>query len=72
MALWTVNYQGQVGKWLQLPLMLCYSFTVHESQGFNLSSGKLDADRLFAPGQGYTGLSPFTDFLTTREVALTL
>ena len=61
MVLQTVNYHGKVGKWLQLPLMLCYSFTVHKSQGFNLSSGELDADRLFAPGEGYTGLSRFTD-----------
>ena len=40
MVLWTVNYQGKIEKRLQLPLMLCYSFTVHKSQSFNLSAGE--------------------------------
>ena len=66
MVLWTANYQGKIGKRLQLPLMLCYSFTVHKSQGSNLSAGELNADRLFAPGQGYTGLSRFTDLKRVR------
>ena len=66
MLLWTVNCKGKTGQRLQLPLMLCYAFTIHKSQGLTLSAGELSVNHLFSPGQGYTGLSRFSDLKRVR------
>ena len=65
-VLYVVNKDGKVGKRLQLPLTLSYSFTIHKSQGMALDNGELNVDRLFSPGQGYTGLSRFKTRETVR------
>ena len=68
MLLWTVNCKSKTGQRLQLPLMLCYAFTIHKSQGLPLSAGELNVDHLFSPGQGYTGLPRFSDLKRVRLV----
>ena len=68
MLLWTVNCKGKIGQRLQLTLMLCYAFTIHKSQGLILSAGELNVDHLFLPGQGYTGLSRFSDLKRVRHL----
>ena len=65
-VLYVVNIDVKVGKRLQLPLTLSYSFTIYKSQGMALDNGKLIVDRLISPGQGYTGLSRFKTRETVR------
>ena len=59
-VLWCLNKQGKTGKRLQIPIVAAYAITIHKSQGMAIHYGELNVDRLWEPGQGYTGFSRFT------------
>lgn len=45
------------GTFLQLPLRLAWSITIHKSQGLTFDKAIVDASHSFAPGQTYVALS---------------
>lgn len=46
-----------IGKMLRIPLTIAYAVTIHKSQGLTLDKAYIHLKDLFAPGQGYVGLS---------------
>ena len=45
---------------LQIPIVAAYAITIHKSKDMAIHYGELNVDRLWEPGQGYTGFSRFT------------
>ena len=55
----TDNSMKQVtdGSFIQYPLRLAWSITIHKSQGLTFDKAIIDASSAFAPGQSYVALS---------------
>lgn len=51
-----------------MPLRLAYAITIHKSQGMTIDCMEIDLSKIFAYGQGYTGLSRAKSLEHTRIV----
>ncbi len=49
--------ENKIGSYIQMPLRLAWSITIHKSQGLTFEKAIIDAEAAFAHGQTYVALS---------------